>query len=127
MGRLLGKVAAMNEAGLSERELELLNKHLDFYIDLARGKRKPATEAQEHFLKVCQGRAVAETEHEVVYILWKRLDIQKQKLVVSDRPNSHAYDAPPGTRPYPQEMAEKLSQAWISNDPEPWDDPFRYG
>ena len=46
---------------LSSEEEELLTKHMDFYRALETGQRQPATEAQEHFVRVIHGLAAAET------------------------------------------------------------------
>jgi uncharacterized protein YifE (UPF0438 family) len=50
-----------------EEEL-LLKKPLNFYRSLARGKRTPATEAQQHFARVFCGQAAPETIHEKAYL-----------------------------------------------------------
>ena len=58
---------------LPERERELLRRHCDFYCSLASGKRRPETEAQRHFVAVCQGQAEPRTEHELAYSDLKKL------------------------------------------------------
>lgn len=58
---------------LTESEEALIDKHLTFYRELAAGERKPATEAQKHFVLVCYGRARAETEHEFAYAKYLRI------------------------------------------------------
>lgn len=54
----------------------MLNKYLRFYEELESGKRKPATEEQEHFVKTTCGQAVAETDHKLAYAKHKRLQAQ---------------------------------------------------
>ena len=61
----------MTEA-LTDEEQVLLSRYLDFYDALARGDRRPETEAQEHFVQVAQGKAGAETVHELAYAKFMR-------------------------------------------------------
>lgn len=64
----------------THREVELIRKHRSFYEDLASGNRKPTTEAQKHFLSVCKGLSQATTDHEKVWIKYKKyLAEPKQK------------------------------------------------
>ena len=58
---------------LTLAEQQLRDSYMDFYDSLETGQRKPATEAQEHFVKVCHGRAKASTEHELAYVKYMRL------------------------------------------------------
>lgn len=64
---------------LTEREERLIDKHLTFYCQLAAGKRQPTTEAQKHFILVSQGRACAETEHEIAYAKYIRIEVQDRE------------------------------------------------
>lgn len=63
---------------LTESEEALIDKHLTFYRELTTGKRQPTTEAQKHFAIVFQGRAKAETEHEIAYAKYLRLEALKR-------------------------------------------------
>jgi uncharacterized protein YifE (UPF0438 family) len=65
-------------SSLHESERALLQTHLRFYRALATGRRKPATPAQKHFIKVTLGHAAAETVHEIVYMKWMRLRVQQR-------------------------------------------------
>ena len=56
---------------ISADEAALLAKHLQFYTALAVGRRQPATPAQEHFVQVCQGKAVAQTPHETAFAKYR--------------------------------------------------------
>jgi uncharacterized protein YifE (UPF0438 family) len=62
---------------LTEAEERLIDKYLNFYRDLATGKREANTEEQKHFVKVCHGLARAETEHELAYAKYMRLQAIK--------------------------------------------------
>ena len=42
-------------------------EYLRFYRSLETGERLPTTEAQRHFVAVCEGKAAPATEHEKVY------------------------------------------------------------
>lgn len=58
---------------LTPTEQQLLDRYMDFYDSLETGQRRPTTDAQEHFVKVCHGRAKASTEHELAYVKYMRL------------------------------------------------------
>lgn len=60
-------------------EQQLLDKHLSFYEDLETGQRNPETEAQEHFVEVCQGRAKASNDHELAYVKYMRLRAKSRR------------------------------------------------
>lgn len=45
----------------------LVEKYYEFYRSLEEGSRSPETEAQEHFVLVCQGKARPKTDHEIAY------------------------------------------------------------
>ncbi|MBI4609406.1 MAG: DUF413 domain-containing protein [Candidatus Rokubacteria bacterium] len=68
---------------LTEEETELLQKHLEFYQSLESGRRTPKTEAQKHFVAVCQGRARAETPHEMAYAKYMRLRAAERRRELS--------------------------------------------
>lgn len=61
------------ELALTAEEKTLIKTHLPFYVALATEERQPTTDAQRHFLAVCEGRASAETEHEVAFVKYMRL------------------------------------------------------
>jgi len=56
----------------TKEELDLLRKNHSFYISLETGRRAPKTEAQKHFVEVCQGLAKPKTTHEKAYIKFIR-------------------------------------------------------
>jgi len=62
---------AQEEEGLTESETRLLDEHLQFYLGLADGTRKPSTPAQEHFVEVARGLLPAESEHERAFLKWR--------------------------------------------------------
>ena len=64
---------------LTDEEQDLLNRYLDFYEALAGGERAPNTEAQEHFVKVAQGKAGAETSRELAYAKYMRQRAQTRE------------------------------------------------
>jgi uncharacterized protein YifE (UPF0438 family) len=45
-----------------------MNELFRLYIDLDTGVRKPQTDAQRHFVKVCRGEAAPETPQERSYL-----------------------------------------------------------
>jgi hypothetical protein len=106
---------------LTDRERQLIYKYLEFYKALALGKRRPTTEAQKRFVAVTGGRARAESEHEVAYIKWKRLQRTAPKAPESD-PEKWDWRtaAPEGLREYPPEMQEKFKIEY--NNSSNWDD-----
>lgn len=58
---------------LTPQEEALLEKYINFYLDLEAGRRKPTTDAQEHFVKFSRGLAAAETIHELAFAKHMRL------------------------------------------------------
>jgi hypothetical protein len=58
---------------LTNQERSLLERYLPFYRALETGQRAPLTDAQHHFVAACQGRQMAETEHELAYVKFMRL------------------------------------------------------
>ena len=82
----VGKAFAMApEISLTDEEERLLARHLRFYRDLASGRRKPMTTAQEHFVKATVGHTAAETPHEWAYIKYKRLQARNRSKSPSPR------------------------------------------
>ena len=64
--------AAVAPAGpLTGRETALLGEHLQFYRELAEGRRSPSTAAQEHFVAVARGLLDPESEHETAFLKWR--------------------------------------------------------
>ncbi len=57
---------------LTPEEIELLEKHLDFYRALNTETIAPKTEAQRHFVQVCRGAMDAHTPHEIAYMKYTR-------------------------------------------------------
>ena len=49
-----------------------MTAHYAFYHALDTGGRVPSTPAQEHFVAVCRGIAIPETDHERAYMRFKR-------------------------------------------------------
>jgi uncharacterized protein YifE (UPF0438 family) len=49
---------------ISSDDSKLLIAHYKFYHDLDTGDRVPTTPAQHHFVAVCRGLSVPETNHE---------------------------------------------------------------
>jgi hypothetical protein len=58
---------------LTSQERSLLERYLPFYRALETRRRAPQTDAQRHFVAVCEGRAGAETDHEIAYVKFMRL------------------------------------------------------
>ena len=94
-----------NPAALSAEEQELLEVHMDFYRALETGQRRPTTPAQEHFVRVTQGRAVAETTHERAYVKHMRLRAEQREA------NRRA-----SSQPHPYDAADAPTSEWFSRD-----------
>lgn len=81
---------------LTQKEKVLLQKHYEFYRSLETGLRKPATEAQTHFVAVCRGHAKAQTAHEITYAKYIRLravrEQEKRALAKARPPVPQYYD-----------------------------------
>jgi uncharacterized protein YifE (UPF0438 family) len=58
---------------LTQREQDLLQRYRQFYLDLVEGRRLPETDAQRRFLEVAAGRLPAITEHERLWVRWRRM------------------------------------------------------
>jgi uncharacterized protein YifE (UPF0438 family) len=58
---------------LTQREQDLLQRYLQFYLDLVEGRRLPDTDAQQRFLDVAAGRLPPVTEHERLWVRWRRM------------------------------------------------------
>lgn len=63
---------------LTKREQNLIREHFEFYKSLANGKRQPTTAAQKHFVAVCLGNIAPESEHEIAFA--KFIKIQSAQL-----------------------------------------------
>ena len=58
---------------LPDEYRQLLRRYYrPFYRPLARGERRAETEAQQHFLAVCEGRLPPQTVHEFAYTSFKK-------------------------------------------------------
>jgi hypothetical protein len=68
---------APRPASLTANERLLIEKHLPFYLAMARGTRKANTEAQRHFVAVCRGTARPATPHEIAFLKWRVLRRKK--------------------------------------------------
>jgi uncharacterized protein YifE (UPF0438 family) len=58
----------------------LINRYLEFYKSLDSGKRKPETKEQLRFVKVCRGKILPKTEHEIAYINYKKMISAKSNI-----------------------------------------------
>lgn len=56
---------------LSDDDRRLLIAHFQFYSALDSGRRTPTTAAQRHFVAVCRGTELPETDHERAYSRFK--------------------------------------------------------
>ena len=59
-------MADYNDA-LTEEERLLIKKYDKFYESLNTGEKKPTSKDQKHFVEVCRGHALPQTEHEIAY------------------------------------------------------------
>ncbi len=89
---------------LTQREQDLLQRYRQFYLDLVEGRRLPETDAQQRFLDVAAGRLPPMTEHERLWVRWRREirdrnvravkrrlgpDEPSSRQVVTGRPDAH--------------------------------------
>ena len=58
---------------LTQREQDLLRRYRQFYLGLVEGRRLPETDAQRRFLEVAAGRLPPMTEHERLWVRWRRM------------------------------------------------------
>ena len=89
---------------MTKKEKSLTQKHRKFYEALENGSRKPDSEAQLHFIKVCKGKTPAKTEHEFAYLKYRRIQVAKSEIIEEKKDNVPINE--PG-RPEPEE--------WYSN------------
>lgn len=78
---------------LTGEEKELLSTYEQFYRALEEGIHVPETEAQQHFIDVCHGRAFASTPHEIVWL--------KVKATAHAKPE-------PATRPVDEQVERAI-------------------
>ena len=64
---------AKSQLTLSQKENELIRKHLKFYQDLDNYNRRATTDEQKRFMRVCRGIERPETNHEIAYMKYRRL------------------------------------------------------
>jgi uncharacterized protein YifE (UPF0438 family) len=57
---------------LTRREQDLLHRYGQFYLDLVEGRRLSENDAQRRFLEVAAGRLPPMTEHERLWVRWRR-------------------------------------------------------
>jgi uncharacterized protein YifE (UPF0438 family) len=60
-------------APLTAREEALIRKYAVYYRALEKGDHEPSTPAQHHFVAVCRGDALPETDHEIAYLKFRLL------------------------------------------------------
>lgn len=85
---------------LSNDQKKLVEKWETFYKSLKDGSRKPETEAQKHFVKVMNGYAKAETDHEKAYLNFLHNEEDNFKKLMEE------IEIPPGQRLYPPGIGE---------------------
>ena len=83
-----------NICRLPEEYRRLLRKYLSFYRALDQGTRSPSSEAQRHFVAVCQGELPPTNSHEFAYTDFKKYCARsgtKEELAVA---NDFRFDPP---------------------------------
>jgi uncharacterized protein YifE (UPF0438 family) len=70
----------MSAVKLNKKEWALIERHINFYVELENGDRTPSTPAQERFVDVCKGKRAPRTEHELAFRKWKFFQAEKQFL-----------------------------------------------
>ncbi len=92
-------------ANMEKNQIQaLIDRHLKFYQTLNDGSRKPDTAAQVHFVKVCRGALLPETDHERAYMAYRQSKAKQEynteepairsKPTVGQKPRP-AYKKPP--------------------------------
>ena len=71
--------AAPDVPPLTGHENDLLRRHFEFYKSLANGTRQPETDKQKHFVAVCQGQILPQTEHEIAFAKFIKIQLSKIK------------------------------------------------
>ena len=66
-------INSLAEKALTEKELTILRKHLVFFKSLSDGSRAPSTSEQRHFVQTAQGKALPESEYELVWYRYQNL------------------------------------------------------
>lgn len=98
---------------LTPEERALIDKHKQFYLDLAEGRRKPKTAAQLHFVAVCKGRLAPKTDHERAFLRWKELirenERAAQKLYSQQPVKNKAKPSQSGKKPHNPSAAEQAA------------------
>ena len=95
-----------NICALSPEEERLLGANMSFCRDLETGQRRPTTEAQEHFVRVTRGLAIAMTSIEKAYAKHMRLRAARRAANRSER--SHDPADGPTSEWFPREDWYKL-------------------
>jgi len=93
---------------LSDKEQNLLDKYLWFYMELKEEKRPATTKAQKHFLDVIKGRAKAETPHEIAFIKFLKLQVIENKEKLKNKTDNLTL---PGEYAYPDEKWDKMKDS----------------
>ena len=102
---------------LSGRERELIQKHGDFYRALNGGRRKPEIPEQERFIQVCRGQLPPETEHEIAFTKYVRIELARREAehahqtVAEAARNATSIEDAPGQRSNPSRLGPTLDQA----------------
>jgi hypothetical protein len=97
-----------NPYRLPDEHRRLLRRYYrSFYRPLARGEHAPSSEAQRHFVAVCEGRLPPQTVHEFAYTNFNKYcvlsGISEEEAIARDftfpaprpEPRLHAEPAPP--------------------------------
>ncbi len=102
---------------LSERERELIEKYGTFYRALNGGHRKPETPEQERFVQVCRGQLPPESEHEIAFTKYVRIELARreadharQKEAEAAR-NATTIEDAPGQHSYPSRLGPAFDKA----------------
>lgn len=101
---------------LSNSEKFLLNKKFDYAQSLESGERKPETEGEKYFVKVCRGQAPPQTDYQHVYLKYlkirnKFLNIVEAKNVKCDKQINNKISSSPVVKE--KSMLEKQQEAAV--------------
>lgn len=66
----------------TKREISLLYYHLKFYESIQAGVTPADTETRKHFLEAIMGKTEPETEHEKVFLKYKKSNQQKVNAMI---------------------------------------------
>ena len=106
----------MADEVLTDHDQQLLDRYLRFYRSLISGKRVAQTAAQVHFVEAFHGRVAPETDHEIAFMKFIRIELAKreaesERAAVLKAERDLRIDDEPGMRAYPSRLDKNFDNA----------------